>query len=121
MPGSSAAGAVDRIIEVFPAEEQTQVRTHLSECLKAVLTQQLLPAATEQGRVAAMEVLVATRAIQAAIREANCHLIPGIISTGRKYGMQTMEQAIRELALNGRIFPEVADETLEELALATTA
>ena len=118
---SSAAGAVDRIIEVFPAEEQTQVRTHLSECLKAVLTQQLLPAATEQGRVAAMEVLVATRAIQAAIREANCHLIPGIISTGRKYGMQTMEQAIRELALNGRIFPEVADETLEELALATTA
>ena len=93
----------------------------MSECLKAVLTQQLLPAATERGRVAAVEVLVATRAIQAAIRESNNHLIPGIISTGRKYGMQTMNQAIRELALNGRILTDVADEKLEELALATTA
>ncbi len=107
---SSAAGAVDRIVEVFPAEEQTQIRTHLAECLRAVLTQRLFPSADGHGRVVAVEVLVATQAIRSAIREGQGHLIPGMISTGRKHGMQTMEQAVRELALNGLVSMEVLEE-----------
>lgn len=112
---SSAAGTIDRIIEMFPPEEQTQVRTHLAECLKAIITQRLLPAADGRGRVAAAEVLIATRPIQTNIREGTAHLIPGMISTGRRVGMQTMEQALKELVLNGRISPEVH---LQELATA---
>jgi twitching motility protein PilT len=114
---SSGPGTVDRIIEVFPAEEQAQIRAHLAECLRAVVTQRLLTAADGEGRVAAVEVLIATRAVQTNIREGSTHLIPGMISTGRRVGMQTMEQALKELVLNGRVLPEAAEEHLEELAL----
>jgi len=107
---SSTAGAVDRAVEVFPSEEQSQIRSHLAECLQAIMTQQLLPATNGRDRVAAMEILVANRAIRTSIREGSSHLIPGIISTGRRAGMQTMEQAIKELLLNGRITPECAEE-----------
>lgn len=118
---SSAAGAIDRIIEVFPADEQSQVRSHLAECLRAVVTQRLLPAADGRGRAAALEILIVTRAIQTNIREGQTHLLPGLISTGRRLGMQTMSQAVRELALNGRITPETADEYLHELEPATSS
>ena len=114
---SSAAGTIDRIIEVFPPEEQTQIRTHLAESLKAVITQQLVKDADGKGRVAAIEILLSTRAIASSIRDATAHLIPGMISTGRRVGMQTMEQALNELALNGRIVPEIADERIQETAM----
>ena len=118
---SSAAGTIDRMVEVFPAEEQAQVRTHLAECLRAVLTQRLLPSAHERRRVVAIEVLVVTRAIQTSIRDGTSHLIPGVISTGRRIGMQTMEQALKELTLNGRANSEVVDEYLQELTVSSTA
>jgi twitching motility protein PilT len=118
---SSAAGSIDRIIEVFPAGEQAQIRSHLADCLKAVVTQRLLPDTDGQGRVAAVEILIATRAIQTNIREGTIHLIPGMISTGRRTGMQTMEQAIKELVLNGRAMPEAAGTQLDELALTAAA
>ena len=118
---SSAAGTIDRMVEVFPAEEQAQVRTHLAECLRAVLTQRLLPSALERRRVVAIEVLVVTRAIQTSIRDGTSHLIPGVISTGRRIGMQTMEQALKELTLNGRANSEVVDEYLQELTVSSTA
>jgi twitching motility protein PilT len=114
---SSAAGSIDRLIEVFPPAEQTQIRTHLAECLKGVMTQRLVPAAEGRGRAAAVEVLIATRPIQTSIREGTAHLIPGMISTGRRVGMQTMEQALKELVLNGRITQEAADEQMREIAL----
>lgn len=115
---SSAAGTIDRLVEVFPPDEQIQIRTHLAESLRGVITQQLLPAADGRDRVVAAEIMVSTRAIQTSIRDAASHLIPGILSTNRRVGMQTMEQAVQELLLNGRIFPEAAEESLQEAMLA---
>jgi len=112
---SSAAGVVDRLVEVFPPEEQSQIRSHLAESLRAVITQRLLPAALSSGRVAALEIMLMNRAIQTSIRESTSHLIPGVISTNRRMGMQTMEQALKELLLNGRVEAEVIDEHLQEL------
>ena len=111
---SSAAGSIDRIIDVFPAGEQAQIRTHLAETLRGVITQRLLPACDGRRAVAA-EVLVVTRPIQTSIREGTTHLIPGLMQTGRRSGMQTLEQALRELVLNGRVTDEVANEHLQEL------
>lgn len=100
---STAAGTIDRIVEVFPADEQAQIRTHLAESLKAVVTQRLLPAAGGKGRVLAMEILISNRPVQTSIREGTTHLISGIMSTSRKAGMQTFEQTLQQLVLNGRI------------------
>ena len=111
---SSAAGAIDRVIEVFPADEQPQVRSHLAECLRAVVTQRLVPGPTGRGRVAAVEVLINTRPVQTSIREGTSHLIPGMLSTGRRWGMQTMEQSIKELILNDRVSEEFAESQLRE-------
>lgn len=105
---TSATGTIDRLIDVFPAAQQPQVRSQLSESLAGVVAQQLLPRAETAGRVAAQEVLVATRAIQRCIREEENHLIPGLIETGRKYGMQTMQQAVSALYLAGSISSETA-------------
>lgn len=112
---STAAGVVDRLVEVFSPEEQSQVRSHLAESLRAVITQKLLPAAFSKGRVAALEIMLMNRAIQTSIRESTSHLIPGVISTSRRTGMQTMEQALKELLLNGKADPEIIDEHLQEL------
>lgn len=112
---STAAGVVDRLVEVFSPEEQAQIRSHLAESLRAVITQQLLPAANTNGRVAATEIMLTNRAIQTSIRESTSHLIPGVISTNRRMGMQTMEQALKELLLNGKADPDVVDEYLQEL------
>ncbi|WP_298869111.1 type IV pilus twitching motility protein PilT [uncultured Gimesia sp.] len=112
---STAAGVVDRLVEVFTPGEQAQIRSHLAESLRAVITQQLLPAAFSKGRIAAAEIMLTNRAIQTSIRESTSHLIPGVISTNRRMGMQTMEQALKELLLNGKVDPEVVDEYLQEL------
>ncbi|MEO1999334.1 MAG: PilT/PilU family type 4a pilus ATPase, partial [Planctomycetaceae bacterium] len=109
---SSTWGAAERIVEVFPANEQMQIRAHLSDALKAVVTQRLLPSADGRGRVAAQEILIVNRAIQTNLREGNSHLIPGLMDIGRRTGMLTMDQAVRELALNGRISTETAEEHL---------
>ena len=113
---SSAAGSIDRIIEVFPAGEQAQIRMHLAECLRGVVTQRLLHSEDGRGRAVAAEVLISNRPVQTSIREATTHLIPGLISTGRRNGMQTLEQALKELVLNGRVLPETAEAHLQELS-----
>ena len=74
-----------------------------------------LPAAFSKGRIAAAEIMLTNRAIQTSIRESTSHLIPGVISTNRRMGMQTMEQALKELLLNGKVDPEIVDEYLQEL------
>ena len=112
---STAAGVVDRLVEVFSPEEQSQIRSHLAESLRAVITQKLLPATLSNGRVAVAEIMLMNRAIQTSIRESTSHLIPSVISTNRRMGMQTMEQALKELLLNGKVDPEVIDEYLQEL------
>jgi twitching motility protein PilT len=99
---------VDRIIDVFPTDRQSQIRTMLAESLRGVISQQLLRRADGKGRVAAYEVLVATPALRALIREQKTFQIPSVIATSRKDGMQTLDQALLELALSKTITPEEA-------------
>jgi twitching motility protein PilT len=105
---NSAAESVDRIIDVFPAEEQEQVRVQLSNNLIGVVSQQLLPRAGQPGRVAAIEVMVATAAIRNLIRENKAHQMTSIIQTSAQEGMQTMDQALRDLYQQSLITYELA-------------
>ena len=105
---ASAAKTVDRIINVFPADEQEQVRAMLGESLRGVVAQQLLRKADGSGRVAALEVMVGTPAIGNMIREAKTHQIPSMIQTGKKDGMQMMDQAILDFLMKKVIAPEEA-------------
>jgi twitching motility protein PilT len=93
----SAPQSVDRIIDVFPAHQQDQIRSQLATTLQGVLTQQLVPSANGSSRVLACEVLVATPAIRNLIREAKIHQIPSAIQSGLRYGMQTMDTALAQL------------------------
>jgi twitching motility protein PilT len=97
---SSAPKTIDRIIDAFPPSQQAQVRTQLSEALEAVVTQTLLKKKSG-GRVAALEIMVATTAVRNLIREAKLHQIPGIMQASQKDGMQTMDMALLELATRG--------------------
>jgi len=104
----TAASTVDRLIDVFPPEQQGQIRTMLAETLKGVIAQQLLVRADGQGRVVAVEILVGTTALANLIREGKTHQIPSLIQTGRREGMQTMDQAILELLRGKHITPQEA-------------
>src|SRR5437762_7348802 len=97
----SAAKTIDRIIDVFPAGQQNQIRNTLSEALKGVIAQNLFKRVDVKGRVAALEILVVTPAIANLIREAKTFQIPGMLQVGKKYGMQTLDDAIMDL-LNKR-------------------
>ena len=109
---SSAPKTVDRIIDVFPAEQQEQVRSMFSESLQAVLTQQLLKQKDGKGRIAALEIMIGTPAIRNLIRENKIAQIPSSLQTGRQYGMQTMDQTLIELYQKDL----VTRETIEKLA-----
>lgn len=97
----SAAKTVDRVIDVFPANQQAQVRTTLSESLKGVVSQNLFKRIDKKGRCAALEILVVTSAVGNLIREEKTFQIPSSIQTGKKYGMQSLDDAILDL-LNKR-------------------
>ncbi len=101
---SSAPKTVDRIIDVFPAGQQSQIRTMLAESLEAVVAQTLLKK-KGGGRVAACEILVGTPAVRNLIREGKLHQIPSMMQTGRNVGMQTLDTAIAELAKKGLVDP----------------
>jgi twitching motility protein PilT len=94
---NSAAEAIGRIINVFPSHQQVQVRAQLAFCLEGVVTQTLLPCASGKGRAMAAEVLVVTPAIRALIRDDKIHQIYSMIQSGKKYGMQTMNDALYNL------------------------
>ena len=104
---NSAAESVDRMIDVFPAQEQEQIRVQLSNNLLAIASQQLLPRAGQRGRIAAIEVMVATAAIRNLVRENKAHQITSIIQTSAGEGMQTMDQALRDLYHQSLITYEV--------------
>ena len=104
---NSAAESVDRMIDVFPADEQEQIRVQLSNNLVAIASQQLLPRAGQPGRIAAIEVMVATAAIRNLVRENKAHQITSIIQTSGAEGMQTMDQALRDLYQQSLITYEV--------------
>lgn len=100
---NSCAQAIDRIIDVFPPHQQSQVRAQLALVLEAVFNQLLVPRKDGRGRVLAMEVLIATPAIRNLIREEKIHQIYSAIQAGQKFGMKTMNQSLAELVLRGLI------------------
>jgi twitching motility protein PilT len=105
---SSAAKTVDRIIEVFPANQQGQVRSTLADGLRAVVAQVLFKRADKKGRCAALEIMIATPAVRNLIREAKTFQIPSSIQTGKRYGMQLLDDAIMDLLNKGMIYPDDA-------------
>jgi twitching motility protein PilT len=105
---NNAAKTVDRVIDAFPAEQQTQVRTMLSESLAGVVSQLLLRTADGKGRIAVNEVLIKTPGLPNVIREGNTPMLHSIIQSGRKDGMQAMDDALFALAKEGRISGEDA-------------
>ncbi len=107
---NSAAESVDRMIDVFPADEQEQIRVQLANNLAAIASQQLLPRAGQPGRVAAIEVMVATSAIRNLIRENKAHQITSIIQTSSQSGMQTMDQALAALVQQSMVTYETGLE-----------
>jgi twitching motility protein PilT len=106
---SSAPKTVDRIIDVFPANQQGQIRAMLAESLQAVITQTLCKK-IGGGRAAALEILLGTTAVRNLIRENKIHQIPSIMQTSQGTGMKTMEQALIELAFENKISRETAIE-----------
>jgi len=100
---SSAAKTVDRIIEVFPASQQAQIRSTLSDGLRAVIAQVLFKRIDVKGRIPALEILIATPAVRNLIREGKTHQINSMIQTGKKYGMQLLDDAIMVLYEKKRI------------------
>ena len=103
------AQTVDRIIDVFPAHQQGQVRVQLSVALQGVMTQQLLPTADGSARVVGCETLVPTPAVRNLIREGKTHQIPSAMQTGAGVGMQTMEAALAMLVRAGKITQRLAE------------
>lgn len=103
-----AASTIDRIIDVFPPHQQQQIRIQLAMVLEAVVSQQLVPTADKHRRVAAFEVMLMSTAIKNLIREGKTFQIDSMIQTSRKTGMNTMDDALYELAIGGEISNEVA-------------
>ncbi|MEX0786246.1 MAG: type IV pilus twitching motility protein PilT [Dehalococcoidia bacterium] len=104
----SASQTIDRVIDSFPPHQQQQVRVQLSTVLEAVLCQTLVPRADGSGRVAALEIMMATSAVRNLIREGKTYQIPNVIQTGSQQGMQSLEQSLALLARKGVISREDA-------------
>jgi twitching motility protein PilT len=106
---NSAAESINRIIDVFPSNQQQQVRAQLAFVLEGVVTQTLLPKAKGRGRAMACEIMVATPAIRALIRDDKVHQIQSALQSGKKHGMQTMNDALYQLYISREV---VRDECL---------
>jgi twitching motility protein PilT len=112
------AQTIDRVIDVFPAHQQGQVRVQMSVALQGIITQQLLPTADGSGRVVASEVLVPTPAVRNLIREGKTHQIYSVLQTSSASGMQTMDSSLATLVRSGVISQSLAESrstTPEEL------
>lgn len=107
---NSTYESINRIIDSFPAESQEQVRSQLSFVILGVMTQQLVPKARGSGRALAVEILICTPAVRAAIRQDKLHQIYGMMQAGHKHGMQTMNQSLFNLFRKKEITREVALE-----------
>ncbi|MEW6349177.1 MAG: type IV pilus twitching motility protein PilT [Thermodesulfobacteriota bacterium] len=122
---NSAAKTIDRIINAFPADQQNQMRSMLSESLKGILAQQLLKTADGKGRCAAIEILVGTSSLGNLVREAKISQITSMIQTGASEGMQTMDQALQKLVDESRItvadaYAKAIDKSLFEAQMEET-
>jgi twitching motility protein PilT len=110
----NAARTVDRVLDVFPPDQQEQIRIMVSESLRGVISQQLVPRADGKGRLPALEILTNTPAVANVIREARTYMLPGIIQTGKKQGMQLMDDALADLHKRGLISAEEALSRAEQ-------
>jgi twitching motility protein PilT len=100
---NSAGKTVDRLVDIFPADRQAQVRTMLSESLEGVIAQSLIPTADGKGRVAAHEILIGVPALRNLIREAKTAQIPSVMQVGAAHGMITLDQSLKDLVTSGKI------------------
>jgi twitching motility protein PilT len=105
---SNAARTLDRVLDVFPTDQRDQIRIMVSESLRGIVSQQLIPRKDGQGRIMAMEILVNTPAVANLIREARTFMLPGVIQTGKKLGMKMMDDSVAELFQAGLISAEEA-------------
>lgn len=105
---NSAALSVDRIIDIFPPTQQEQIKVQLSGILQGVITQQLLPRIDNKGRILAAEVMICIPAVRNLIREGKTHQIPTVLQTGSRWGMQTMDMALRDLVKASEVSMETA-------------
>jgi twitching motility protein PilT len=103
----NAPQTIDRVVDVFPPHQQDQIRVQLSNTIEAVIAQQLIPR-IGGGRVASLEIMVATSAIRNLIREGKTYQIYSVLETGAQYGMQTMDKVLAELHRSGKITAEEA-------------
>ena len=113
---TSAHKTVDRVIEVFPAEQQQQIRSTLADGLRAVVAQVLFKRIDKKGRCVALEILIATPAVRNLIRESKTYQIPSMVQTGKRYGMQLLDDAIMNLLNKGWISADEAYTKANEKA-----
>lgn len=104
----SAAQSVDRIVDVFPAHQQDQIRTQLADALQGIIAQQLIPTIDGMSRAVALEVLINTPAVSNLIRENKTFQLPSIMQTSKQMGMQTMDQSLMDLVKSRKISPQEA-------------
>lgn len=107
---SSAPKTVDRLVDVFPPNQQEQVRIMLSESIQAVVCQTLIPKMRGTGRICAMEIMTGTVAVRSLIRESKTHQLPSIIQVSAKFGMQSMDQQLKQFVIEGEITKDAALE-----------
>jgi len=115
---NDASSTIDRIIDVFPPEQQQQVKVQLGSTLQGVVAQRLLPRRDRPGRVAALEILIVTPAVRNLIREGKTHQILSVIQTGGKLGMRTMDASVKELFDRGLIGQEEYQAYQQEQTLS---
>jgi twitching motility protein PilT len=105
---ASAARTLDRVLDVFPTDQRDQIRIMVSESLRGVISQQLVPRADGEGRVLAMEILMNNAAVANLVREGKTFMLPGIMQVGKKQGMQLMDDALQDLYSQGMISKDSA-------------
>ena len=110
----NASRTLDRVLDVFPIDQREQIRVMVSESLRGIVSQQLIPRADGTGRALAMEILMNTPAVANIIREAKTFMLPGVIQTGRKLGMQLMDDSLAGLYTAGTISAEEAVARAEQ-------
>src|SRR5437870_212446 len=114
---SNASRTLDRLLDVFPADQQEQIRAMVSESLRGIISQQLVPRADGSGRVLALETLTNTPAVANVIRESKTYMLPGIIQTGKKQGMRLMDDSLIDLYEQGLITAEETHARADQKAM----
>jgi pilus retraction protein PilT len=114
---NDAPSTIDRIVDVFPAHQQQQIRIQLAASLVAVVSQRLLPKIDGSGRIGAYELLIATGAVRALVREGKSHQLPNVLSTSSDVGMKSMDRALVDLVQSGKVEMKEAARFISDLSL----